>query len=129
MRFGYAILYVADVAATIGFWERAFGLRRRMVVESGEYGELDTGTTRLSFAAERMAATHGFTVQPNRPEDQPAGFEVALVTDEVRAAFARAVAAGAIPTSEPEEKPWGQVVAYVRDPNGILVELCSPLPD
>jgi len=30
--------------------------------------------------------------------------------------------------SEPETKPWGQTVAYVRDRNGFLVELCSPMP-
>jgi catechol 2,3-dioxygenase-like lactoylglutathione lyase family enzyme len=27
----------------------------------------------------------------------------------------------------PLEKPWGQVVAWVRDPNGILVELATPM--
>jgi uncharacterized glyoxalase superfamily protein PhnB len=129
MRFGYAILYVPDVEATIAFWERAFGLARRMVVEGGEYGELETGPTRLGFAAEWMAGRHGFAIEPNRPRNNPAGFEVALVTDDVNAAFTRAVAAGAAPTSEPEQKPWGQVVGYVRDPDGILVELCSPLPD
>ena len=30
--------------------------------------------------------------------------------------------------SPPVAKPWGQIVAYVRDPDGHLVELCSPLP-
>ncbi len=129
MRFGYAITYVPDVEATIAFWEQAFGLKRRMVVEGGEYGELETGATRLAFAAESMAGRHGFTIRPNRPRDEPAGFEVALVTEDVQAAFDKAVAAGAVPTSKPAQKPWGQIVAYVRDPNGVLVEICSPLPD
>jgi hypothetical protein len=26
-----------------------------------------------------------------------------------------------------DEKPWGQVVAYVRDLNGYLVEICTPM--
>ncbi len=129
MRFGYAIAYVPDVEATIAFWEEAFGLKRRMVVEGGEYGELETGATRLGFAAEYMAGRHGFAIRPNRPHDDPAGFEVALVTEDVQAAFASAVAAGAVPVSPPSQKPWGQIVGYVRDPNGVLVELCSPLPD
>jgi catechol 2,3-dioxygenase-like lactoylglutathione lyase family enzyme len=126
VRFGYAIVYVPDVETTIAFWERAFDLKRRMVLE-GEYGELETGDTRLAFAIESLAATHGFTVRPNKPGETPAGFEVALVADDVQAAFARATAAGAKPISEPEQKPWGQTVAYVRDLNGILVELCSPM--
>jgi hypothetical protein len=27
----------------------------------------------------------------------------------------------------PETKPWGQIVAYVRDNNGCIVEICSPI--
>jgi catechol 2,3-dioxygenase-like lactoylglutathione lyase family enzyme len=26
----------------------------------------------------------------------------------------------------PTTKPWGQVVAFVRDKDGIVVELCTP---
>ena len=29
--------------------------------------------------------------------------------------------------TEPETKPWGQDVAYVRDPDGNLIELASPV--
>ena len=130
MKFRYAIIYVPDVEATIAFWEQAFGLTRRGDPGAGsEYGELETGETRLAFAVEALAASHGFTIHPNRPGENPAGFEVALVSDDVEASYARAVAAGASPTSQPEKKPWGQLVGYVRDPNGILVEICSPLPD
>jgi uncharacterized glyoxalase superfamily protein PhnB len=53
--------------------------------------------------------------------------EIALVAEDVRAAFATAVAAGAVPLMPPKEKPWGQTVGYVRDLNGALVELCSPM--
>jgi len=49
------------------------------------------------------------------------------VTDDVRAAFARAVAAGAVALMPPKDKPWGQTVGYVRDLNGALVELCTPM--
>ncbi|MFO0110274.1 MAG: VOC family protein, partial [Alphaproteobacteria bacterium] len=33
----------------------------------------------------------------------------------------------AAPLKKPEQKPWGQTVAYVRDLNGFLVEICSPV--
>ena len=49
MRFGYTIIYTDDVEKSIEFFERAFGLKRRFVHESG-YGELDTGSTALAFA-------------------------------------------------------------------------------
>ena len=53
--------------------------------------------------------------------------EVAFVTDDLAAAHARALAAGATEMSAPVSKPWGQVVSYVRCPDGTLVELCTPM--
>jgi lactoylglutathione lyase len=50
------------------------------------------------------------------------------VTDDVDAAYERALAAGATSAAEPDDKPWGQRIAYVRDLNGILVELCTATP-
>jgi lactoylglutathione lyase len=49
------------------------------------------------------------------------------VTDDLAAAHARALAAGATEMSPPVSKPWGQVVSYVRCPDGTLVELCTPV--
>ena len=49
--------------------------------------------------------------------------EIALVTEDVHAAFGSALAAGAVEVAEPKAKPWGQTVAYVRDLDGALVEI------
>jgi uncharacterized glyoxalase superfamily protein PhnB len=51
-----------------------------------------------------------------------------LVTPDVNGLYDRALKAGAASVTAPEVKPWGQTVAYVRDSNGFLVELCTPLP-
>jgi lactoylglutathione lyase len=126
MKFGYCILYVPDVPDALSFYERAFGLSRKFLHESNSYGELATGTTRLAFAAESLASTHG-DYRPSRLAESAPAMEVALVTEDVAAAFDRAVAAGAKPHGKPERKPWGQMVAYVRDPNGFLIELCTPM--
>ena len=56
-----------------------------------------------------------------------AGYEIALVTEDPKSAFERAVSAGARPVKALETKPWGQIVAYVRDNNGCIVEICSPI--
>ena len=127
MRFGYTILYVADVAASLDFYERALAQRRRFLHESGQYAELDTGPTALALAAHELAAANLPGVY--RPEERPAmrpAFEVCFVTDDVQGAFDRAVQAGAEAVTPPQTKPWGQHVAYVRDPDGNLVELASP---
>ncbi len=54
--------------------------------------------------------------------------ELGFVTDDVEAAYGRALDAGAHAVKAPEKKPWGQLVGYVRDNNGFLVEICSPMP-
>lgn len=127
MQFGYVILYVRDVEATLAFYETAFGLKRRFLHESGQYGELETGATALAFVGEDFAAKTCPTFRRNRPEHEPAGAEVGFVVDDVAAAFERAVKAGAEAHVAPLRKPWGQIVSYVRDCNGFLVELCSKL--
>jgi uncharacterized glyoxalase superfamily protein PhnB len=123
MKFGYAIIYVDAVEATIAFYERAFGLKRGMVAGE-EYGELATGETKLAFAAKKMIHA---PAQFASPEGTVLGVEIAFTTGDVKAAFDQAIAAGAKPVSQPVKKPWGQTVAYVRDNNGFLVELCTPM--
>ncbi len=128
MRYAYTILFVPDVARTLEFYGRAFGLKTRFAAEGGSYGELDTGTVALSFAQEDFANEgRALTARPTRPDDPPPAFEVALVTDDVAAAYEDAVGAGAVAVHAPVEKPWGQTVAYVRDCDGALVELASPM--
>lgn len=127
MRFGYVILYVPDVAQAVAFYEAAFGLARRFVHASGAYAEMETGGTALAFASEELADGHGFGYRRTRPEDDAPSVEVALVTEDVAGAYRRADAAGARAVQEPQTKPWGQEVGYVRDLNGYLVEICSPM--
>jgi uncharacterized glyoxalase superfamily protein PhnB len=127
MRLGYTLIYVSDVTATVAFYESAFRLQRRFIHESGLYAEMDTGETALSFAAETMAEMNGLAIRPNSPRDLPAGIEICLVTDSPEEAYDHAVAAGALAAKAVEEKPWGQRVGYVRDLNGCLVEICSPV--
>ena len=127
MKFGYTIIYVPDVLASVEFFEAAFGLKRRFVHESG-YAELDTGSTALAFASHELGASNlpdGY-VKANVSE-VPLGMEIALVTDDVTAAHAIAINAGAVSIKEPLLKPWGQTVSYVRCSDGTLVEICSPV--
>jgi catechol 2,3-dioxygenase-like lactoylglutathione lyase family enzyme len=126
MKLGYTILYVPDVAASLAFFERAFGLPRRFLHESGSYGELDTGATTLAFAAHELGEGN-FPGGHVRASDstRPLGMEIGLVTEDVAAAHARALACGATELSSPALKPWGQTVSYVRAPDGCLIELCT----
>ena len=92
------------------------------------YGELNTGETTLAFAAHEMGEMNfsGGHVAAHHSV-QPLGMELAFVADDVAVAHARAIRAGALELAVPKEKPWGQVVSYVRCPDGTLVELCTAM--
>lgn len=128
MKFGYTIVYVPDVSASLAFFEKAFGFTTRFLHESGTYGELNTGETTLAFADHSLGDMNfpGGHVQASSSK-VPLGIEVAFVTSLVHDAHSKAMSAGAVELKAPESKPWGQVVSYVRCPDGTLVELCSPI--
>ncbi|WP_018631682.1 VOC family protein [Neomegalonema perideroedes] len=130
MRFGYMVVYAPDVAATVAFYEKAFGVKARFVTPEADFAEMETGATALAFAREGLMQGFAPDLRPNRPEDPPAGAEIAFVVEEaeLEAAWTRAVAAGAAPLVKPERTPWGQMISYVRDLNGVLVEICGPVP-
>ncbi len=128
IKFSYTILYVKDVEKTIAFYEKAFGFARKFITPDNSYAELLTGEATLSFASVNLAGsnlTDGFmesdTTKP------PFGMEIGFTTNDVEATVLSAVHAGATLLEKPKTKPWGQVVAYVRDPDGFLIEICTPM--
>lgn len=127
MKFGYTIIYVSDVESTINFYQKAFKLEQSFLHESKQYGELNTGDIKLAFASDSLAESNGVKFVKNDAKKEPAGFEIALITNDVKQGYKHALSNGAIAVKEPTIKPWGQEVAYVRDLNGIVVEICSPM--
>lgn len=128
VQFKYTILYVPDVTQAITFYETAFGFERIFISPDNDYGELQTGATTLSFAAETLAESNlsnGF--EHADAGKKPFAIELGFVTDDVPAMLDKALAAGASLYEAPAVKPWGQTVAYVRDINGFLIELCTPV--
>lgn len=132
MRLAATCLYVDDVPAVLDFYRRAFGFGTRFFDEALQFAELDTGGAPgappiLSFASHRCAEVlmPGGYVRP--AGGGPSGVEVAFYTDDVLAAFARAVGAGAVVIAAPKVMPWGQTVAYVRSIEGTLIGLCTPI--
>ncbi|PCI78445.1 glyoxalase [Candidatus Aerophobetes bacterium] len=126
MHLGYVIIYVENVVATVKFYAAAFGLKQKFLHESNQYAEMHTGQTVLAFAGEKFIQS-AYPFQTNRLAKQAAGAEVAFVVKDVEKSFTKAVDSGAIVVLKPSKKPWGQTVSHVRDNNGFIVELCSPV--
>lgn len=128
IKFAYTILYVQDVAKTVAFYEAAFGLARKFVAPDNDYGELLVGETTLSFASLALAQsnlTEGFI--ESSPNGKPFGIEIGFTTQNVEETLANAEKAGAVVVEKPKTKPWGQTVAYLRDLDGFLIEICTPM--
>lgn len=128
MKYGYTIIYVSSVEQVLDFYHKAFGFEIKMIHESKTYGELNTGGTILAFASYELGEMNlkGRYLKGNI-EQEPFGMELAFVTDDIDAAFQRAIASGAILIASPEQKPWGQIVGYVRAIDGSIIELCTPI--
>ena len=128
MLLGWVIVYVDDPPAVREFYMGAFGLQGGFVAPTGTYAELDTGATKLAFAAYALGEQNfAGGVRPAAGDGQPPNVELALVADDVDGAFERALEAGCAALAPPADKPHGQRVAYVRDPFGTLLELATPL--
>lgn len=125
LTLGAVIVYVDEPVKAAELYTRAFGLSERFRGPGGAYVELDAGTSRIGFVTFSVGQDN---VQGGvrRPGEQPANIELALVSEDIDAAFAQACGAGCVALAEPVDKPWGQRVAYVRDPFGTLIELASP---
>lgn len=130
IKFAYTILYVEDVTKTIEFYENAFGFQRKFISPENDYGELITGATTLSFASHKLGELNfknGF--EKTLPTNKPFGVEIAFTSDDCESDYEKAIQVGATAYEPLKEKPWGQKVGYLRDINGFLIEICSPMND
>ncbi|UUC45035.1 VOC family protein [Flavobacterium cerinum] len=128
IQFAYTILYVQNVASAMTFYEKAFGFQRKFITPDEDYGELISGATTLSFAVHTLAKSNlkdGY-IESNIAE-KPFGIELGFTTENVEKTVEEALLAGGTLTEPVKTKPWGQKVAYVRDTEGFLVEICSPM--
>lgn len=125
MNYRYTIIYVASVPDALAFYKAAFGFETGFLHEGGDYGELITGNTKLAFSSHALMASIGKDVATT-PAAKPS-YELAFETDDLSTALIRATVAGAILVKPITEMPWGQAIAYVRAPEGTLIELCTPV--
>jgi uncharacterized glyoxalase superfamily protein PhnB len=91
-------------------------------------GELDNQRTALAFADIKEASTlfpAGF--HPHDLSAQPAAFPVSFVMPQVEDAYRVALEAGATGLMAPQAQLWGQTIARVRDPHGVLVPGATPI--
>lgn len=128
MKYGYTIFYVENVKETIEFYKKAFGFQQKFITPENDYGELLSGVTTIAFASIVLGNSNfknGFV--KTEKAGKPFGMEMAFVTENIETDFKKAIAMGATEYEPIVEKPWGQKVGYLRDNNGLLIEICTPI--
>ncbi|HKJ94348.1 MAG TPA: VOC family protein [Gammaproteobacteria bacterium] len=118
----YVVLVVDDLERALGFYRDTLGLSVKH--RANAFAQLHTGTTRLAlFTRDAMSET---LHQPlGAPGPGTPAFELGFKVDDADAAYRELIEAGAPAVTPPETRHWGQRTAYVRDPDGNLIELVS----
>ena len=120
----YVVLIVADLDRSLSFYADTLGLRLRHRDE--KYAQMEAGTTRLSlYTRDAMEETLGAVL--DTPSPSAPSFELGFKVSDCDTAFVELVDAGAPSVARPTTRPWGQRTAYVRDPDGNLIELAEDL--
>ena len=128
IKYAYTILYVKDVKKTIEFYKKAFGFETKFLTPENDYAELLSGETTLAFASVELGNTNfkkGFI--ESSIKEKPFGINLAFTTENVEDLMEQATKDGAVILEEAVVKPWGQKVGYIKDINGFLVEICTPI--
>jgi len=128
MRFrfvDYVVLIVRDIDRALLFYTDSMGIT--LGHRSGDYAQLETGQTRISlYTRQAMANLLGRRLE--RPREEAPAFELGFKVDDVDIEYARLTALGASAVAQPVTRAWGQRTAYIRDPDGNLIELVQDLP-
>jgi len=120
----YVVLIVEQLDRALDFYVEVLGLS--LGHRSGPYAQLNTGTTRLAlYERAAMAETLGLALRA--PAQNAPGFELGFKVSDVDAAFSALLKQGAPAVIPPTDRHWGQRTAYVRDPDGYLIELAQDL--
>lgn len=124
IKMKYIILYVNDFKKTMDFYNGILGLPIKM--QQGTYVEFDTGHTTLSINTRKNGQElTGLNFTESSASTQT--FEIGFVVDDVVETIENLRQKGVTILKEPVTKPWGQIVAYVADPDGHYIEICTSL--
>ncbi|EJQ95886.1 MULTISPECIES: VOC family protein [Bacillus cereus group] len=124
LKMKYIILYVEKFEECLRFYKDI--LQLPIKAEHGTYIEFETGATILAMnTREDVKELTGLPLTEGVL--QSSHFEIGFVVDDVKETIEKLKEQGVKVLVEPIVKPWGQTIAYIADPDGNYIEICSSL--
>jgi predicted enzyme related to lactoylglutathione lyase len=115
-RLGRITISVAELSSALDLYEGVLGLTRKYA--NDELAMLTTEDPAVEVLLHRREPSRGdFAVAPT------------FAVDDVDGTTAAAVVAGAEVVDEPSDQPWGERQAVLRDQDGHILCVVSPIPD
>jgi len=110
---------VRDLQETIDFYSKlGFRLTQRNETPAQTIAFLEAGQARLEVFAPKMTTT-----PPELGQSDLGVKHIALKVEDLRKTYEEAKAKGVVFNSEPRRTSMGNLVAFFKDPNGILFQL------
>jgi len=117
---GQYCIYVSDLERSVAFWEGVVGIPVQSRTDIPGVKEVvlqaEVGGSRIQLAQQ---------LENTDPIDMGnAMWKIYVDTEDCEGLYRRAIAAGCESVSEPQELDrWPVTVAFIRDPDGYLIEL------
>lgn len=120
----FPVLYAGDVDRVADFYVRlGFEEYVRMPGEDGTAGFVGLRRGHAELAVVTEASPRALAGVEPGPGPR---HELFVYVDDVDASLGELRAAGAAILREPADMPWGERIAFVRDPEGNIVTLAMP---
>ena len=123
MKFASTRLIAADIKALVGFYEKVTGQKAEWLAPV--FAEIITPSATLAFGGDETVALF------KEGSAEPAANRTAIIefqVDDVDAEFSRLKDMVEV-VHAPKMLPWGNRAAQLRDPEGTLVGLYTPVTD
>jgi lactoylglutathione lyase len=124
----FPILYVRDLPGLIRFYRDLVGMTESFrFPKEGDPAYVTLAWGGGSLGLGTYDVTPGLEARDLRPPNEGRGFELCIYVPDVDALVARLQAEGIETLVGPVDQPWGERLAYVKDPEGNTVMLTAEI--
>lgn len=122
MKRAFTNLLSDDVKQSAQFYESLLGLKRHF---DSDWFVILVHDELNGFEFGILQKTH--EIVPAAIRNSPSGLIVTFVVDDCESVFAKATQSGADILQPPTDMPYGQRRLLLRDPDGTVVDISSPI--